>query len=279
MRVAGIVLYNPEIERLKENLLSISCQVDLVILIDNASDNIEDIRLLLTQFNNAELICNSENLGIAKALNQIGNLALDVGADWYLTLDQDSVCQPGLIREYEKVNKEDNVAIITCNIIDRNFKTSVKSDCLGRYVDFCITSGSYINTAIWEKLGKFDEVLFIDKVDTDFCFRATHSGYKIAKIDYFGLLHEVGYETTIKSFGGRKFAVFNHSAFRCYYIIRNQIYFARKHKEMLGKRGLLRYERTAWTRIFVYAIYEKDKYNKIKAWAKGLWDGYHTSIK
>ena len=38
--IAGIVLYNPDLGRLKENIESICKQVDKVILIDNGSDNI-----------------------------------------------------------------------------------------------------------------------------------------------------------------------------------------------------------------------------------------------
>ena len=43
---AGIVTYNPKIERLIENINSIYPQVDKVIVYDNGSENIEDIKLL-----------------------------------------------------------------------------------------------------------------------------------------------------------------------------------------------------------------------------------------
>ena len=41
--IAGIVLYNPDLGRLKENIESICKQVDKVILIDNGSDNRREI--------------------------------------------------------------------------------------------------------------------------------------------------------------------------------------------------------------------------------------------
>ena len=41
---AGIVLFNPEISRLKENITHILGQVDRLILVDNGSSNKEEIQ-------------------------------------------------------------------------------------------------------------------------------------------------------------------------------------------------------------------------------------------
>ena len=41
---AGIVLFNPEINRLKENITHILGQVNQLILVDNGSNNKEEIR-------------------------------------------------------------------------------------------------------------------------------------------------------------------------------------------------------------------------------------------
>ena len=67
---AGIVLYNPDIDRLKKNLEAIAPQVEKVFLVDNHSDHIENIKKLLEQFPVCELIENEKNAGIATALNQ-----------------------------------------------------------------------------------------------------------------------------------------------------------------------------------------------------------------
>ena len=69
--IAGIVLYNPDLGRLKENIESICKQVDKVILIDNGSDNIREIEDLIKEYLNCILLKNGENMGIAYALNQI----------------------------------------------------------------------------------------------------------------------------------------------------------------------------------------------------------------
>jgi len=41
---AGIVLYNPSLDRLKENIKSIYNQVEEVFVVDNASNNLMEIK-------------------------------------------------------------------------------------------------------------------------------------------------------------------------------------------------------------------------------------------
>ena len=100
--IAGIVLYNPDLGRLKENIESICKQVDKVILIDNGSDNIREIEDLIKEYLNCILLKNGENMGIAYALNQILKYAYENDVKWFLTLDQDSVCSRNLINTYSK---------------------------------------------------------------------------------------------------------------------------------------------------------------------------------
>ena len=68
---AGIVLYNPDMDRFKKNLKAIAPQVEKVFLVDNHSDNIEEVKKMLEQFPVCELIENEKNAGIATALNQL----------------------------------------------------------------------------------------------------------------------------------------------------------------------------------------------------------------
>ena len=49
---SGIVLFNPDLNRLLLSLSSISPQVDKVILIDNGSSNIDDVCEAIIAFNN-----------------------------------------------------------------------------------------------------------------------------------------------------------------------------------------------------------------------------------
>jgi len=272
--VAGIVTYNPDIERLGENLSAVSPQVDRIVIVDNGSKNYPAITGLCCKFP-TDVIRNKENRGIAAALNQIASRATEYGASWLLTLDQDSVCSEGLVADYENNVGEPDVASMTCRITDRSFSYK---DSGKKYVDSCITSGNYIELAEWKRLGGFDERLFIDRVDTDYCYRLRLDGKKILNVTSSGILHEVGTGTSEHSLLGKHFVVFNHSAFRVYYITRNQVYFARKHRLSLGEARYHRYVRTAWTRIFIYLLYEDDKLAKLRQWSRGLRDGYSINV-
>lgn len=70
---AGIVSYNPDIKRFKENIDSILSQVDKLIIIENGSRESDKIIKIIKSYdeNCVKLVVNSKNMGIARALNQI----------------------------------------------------------------------------------------------------------------------------------------------------------------------------------------------------------------
>ena len=47
--IAGIVTYNPDINRLCKNLDAIKNQVSCIVIVDNASINIEEIKNLIAR--------------------------------------------------------------------------------------------------------------------------------------------------------------------------------------------------------------------------------------
>ena len=55
---AGIVLYNPDIDKLTNNINSIINQVSVVLLQDNGSSNIKEIEELIKQWENVKIIHN-----------------------------------------------------------------------------------------------------------------------------------------------------------------------------------------------------------------------------
>ena len=87
----GIITYNPNIERLNENINAVIDGAEIII-VDNNSENINDIEYIINKYPNIKIIKNSKNLGIAKALNQAMEYGYMNSYDWMLTLDQDSVC-------------------------------------------------------------------------------------------------------------------------------------------------------------------------------------------
>ena len=273
---AGIVTYNPDIERLKENINSIMSQVSQIVIVDNGSDNVEDICSMIEGNSGICMVWNEENGGIAKALNQIMHFADEHNWDWVLTLDQDSVTMPGLIDNYRKYMDYDKVAMITCLFLDRNYGVQQEYEFSEeyRYAERCITSGCLTKVAPCLETGGFDEGMFIDYVDFDMCYMLTERGYKILQSSFRGILHELG-NSQRKEFFGREVIVTNHSPSRRYYYSRNVVYFIRKHR---GYVSALRYYIKLYGRLGVVLLYENNKFNKLKYGLKGIIDGYKMPL-
>lgn len=268
--LTGIVLYNPDLSRLKENICAIASQVDEIVLVDNGSNNIAMIEKIYSNIPKISILKNSQNLGIAKALEEILDVAIKKGYNWVLTLDQDSVCKDELIKKYLKYSNLHNVGIMSCNIIDRNFESLSVCEKGVDYQEilYCITSASFINVEAYLKTDGFDEKMFIDCVDFDICIKMREKGYRIIRINYDGILHEVGHGRNV-NFLGKKYEIYNHSAFRHYYMARNRFYLSRKYPYEFKRYRVILRECRMW--LFIL-LYEEDKLGKISARMKGIAD-------
>ncbi|MCT3602866.1 glycosyltransferase [Lactobacillus acidophilus] len=189
---AGIVLYKPDFERLNKNLKSLCQQFETIILFNNDA-NISEICIPTKFTNKVKIIGKGHNLGIAFALNQIMEKAHELNYKWVVTLDQDSIVPNNLISEYSKHLDNPKLGIICPQVIDKRRKyENIKKFPKEEYVDMCITSGSCTNVNVWYKVGGFDNWLFIDLVDNDFCKRIILSKYKILKLNTVILDHQYG---------------------------------------------------------------------------------------
>ena len=269
MILAGITLFNPDVARLEENISSIYGQVDRVICVDNGSDNIKNIEdCVLNNWKNITIIKNGKNEGIAKALNQMFEFAIEQQYEYVLTLDQDSVCPDNIIEEYNKYLDEHKLGPLCPQCVDRNFKSELNNEDVIE-VDKCITSASLVPVSAWNDVGGFNEELFIDFVDHDFCAKLKEHGYRILQIGSVKLSHELG-KGKKYSILGVKFTALNHSAMRKYYMVRNWIYYMNEHKDIIN----LKAEKKSY-RLFFFKtlIFEDDKLKKMKQMLKGRRDG------
>lgn len=270
MVLAGITLFNPELDRLEENITAIQNQVDRVICVDNGSKNINAIEILLKKsFPEVHLQKNEENRGIAAALNQIFSFGKERGFDWVLTLDQDSVCPDNLMEEYRKYWCLDGVGVLSPRIIDRNFEKNIETDAEYDEIDKCITSASLTSIEAWEKVDGFWEYLFIDYVDHDFCAKCVEHGIKILRINRVTLLHELG-KGVHKRLFGRQLTILNHSPMRKYYIVRNRLIYMKVHREVID----IKEERKKYIYFYIKTLlFEEQKWEKLKEMMKGRRDG------
>lgn len=288
---AGIVLYNPEINRFKPCIDSLIQQVDKIYVFDN-SENAEQ----LSQDAKIVYITEHKNLGIAYALNRIMENAHADGFDWIITMDQDSIIPNVMVDEYKKaIRNNENLGIVCPQVIDnRRGYMEIKKESLQEFVDFCITSASCTSIEAWEKIGKFDEWLFIDLVDNEFCRRLVLSGYKILRLNDIVLNQEFGkiipksersqkfWIAVSKLLHNQNFAKFSYRKFvspmRVYYTCRNIIYVNKK----LGNYGPLGYKENyncngyfgfVISFIVPSVLRAQDKVKVIKAIINGTRDG------
>ena len=267
---AGIVSYNPDLRRLKKNIDAIFSQVDEVVVYDNGSINQKELVKIFQ--NKITILLSNKNEGIATALNRLMEYCAKKNILWMLSLDQDSICPYDYVKKMiPYLTIIDNLGIVAPVIIDRNIGLiGHKPKEEFAEVNTCITSGAFQNVSVWKKVGKYDESMFIDSVDFEFCYRVRKAGFKVIQVRDVQLLHELG-ESKKRRFLFWKITDTGHSAFRKYYIARNNIYYPLKHRLWLHFiRGNFRNIRL----VFIVLLYENDKKNKIgsiiKGWKNGL---------
>lgn len=286
---AGIVLYNPDEIRFKKCIESLKKQVSRIFVFDNSEKS--------TCINDESVVYLSEgrNSGIAHALNCIMKKAKENGFQWVVTMDQDSIVPIGLFDEFETaIDRHSEVGIICPYVKDkrRPYEDS-KQDVSEEFIEFCITSASCTSIEAWEKCGKFDEWLFIDLVDNEFCKRIRMSGYKILRLNEWVLDQEFGkivpksereqkfWLTVSKVLHNQNFAKFSYKKFvsplRVYYTNRNIIYVNKKMKKY-GHVGYENYNCKGYPGFIISfmipsILRAQDKIAVIKATFDGIVDG------
>ena len=264
---ATVIWYNPDNENIK-NIRTYIDYVEKLYIIDNSKENNKKLADSLNNLK-AEYIYNEKNLGIAKALNLACEKAANDNFEWILTMDQDSSFDSDSInayfRAFEKMTKN-NVGIISPRHILKNDIDKFSDVKESAEVDHVMTSGNLLNLKIWEEIGKFDENLFIDEVDSEICFRIIESGYKVIQLNKIRMFHELG-NLQKRNFFTRKISVLNHNHIRKYYIMRNKFYMLKKYKKYR-----LRYIYYILNDFFKVIFYEKDKLRKLKYMFKGITD-------
>jgi rhamnosyltransferase len=260
MQIAGIViLYHPGSEVI-ENINSYLQQVDKLYVADNTENELSEMAAELSKNNKVKIIQDGTNEGIAKRLNLAANLAIAEGFDWLLTMDQDSRFGKDNINFYlQCIQSYDQKADVAMFGIEYE-KEPLTTNCNNTEVLQLITSGSIINLQLFKNVGGFDEALFIDDVDTDYCYNSITKGYKIIKFTNIFLNHSLGKvsnHTSLKTFTASSRTL--HSPVRLYYMVRNYLYMNRKYASSIFSKEKRRRKRDLLHRIKNNFLYGKNK--------------------
>lgn len=257
------VLYNPN-ESVLTNLNSYSNCVDVSVVVDN-SDTKNEISQSLKNDPNFIYIDMDGNKGIAAALNKGIEYLNSKNIDFALTMDQDSLFPT---KYYPNILKLVNKYKTDYSVIGLNFnQKNCQSDEIVE-IPCWLTSGNFVNIDTFNRIGKFDERLFIDYVDIELGYKLYKSNLKICYLKNYSLKHEIGNPIEVHLFG-KTYHAMNHSPIRYYYRYRNAYYLYHfVDKDFFRKE----YFKEITINIIKMLMYEKNRKEKLSMIRKGIRD-------
>lgn len=274
---AVVVTFNPDGQALSRLLDALAPQVDFGVIVDNGSANAAEIVSLGREYD-FELDECGKNVGIAAAQNRGITRVLEMGADFVLLSDQDSVPAPGmvgsLLRTYNAATKpnrffpgspvalsgfhsETVLPVAAVGPVPTDGRGSRSEALVYSFttwgakrrhipgegetmeVPFVLASGSLIPRAALTDVGPMNEGLFIDHVDLAWCMRAGAMGYRILVDGSAYLFHSLGEDKVTLPWGRQVHA---QSPFRNYFMVRNTLLLQRaSFMPLAWKLGYLSY--------------------------------------
>jgi len=228
-----IVTYSPEPQLLIKAIESMIDQVRKIYIVDNTPDRSDILKSV--NYKNVEVIYLDDNKGIAYAQNIGIKRSLFNKSDFIVLSDQDTIYPNNyivnMIDKKDSFNKIAAIAPLFQDIIGNNanegfidkslFGFKKISPLRGYHEIFqTIASGKILNSSYLQTIGLMDEMLFIDFVDLEWCWRANKKGYKIIGNADVLIIHQLGDE--IVSLGNKNITL--RSPIRHYYITRNTVY-------------------------------------------------------
>ena len=271
-----LVAYNPDTEELNQAVEKLKKQTDIVVVCNNSDYDVkfEDEQVKVFNF--------GENLGIAKAQSIGMKWAFENGADFVLQMDQDSVPNDDLVEKllecYDKLtSKGYKVGLVGPQDYDKDTKELNKARLKkGTFIEDTnyvsleqtLSSGSLIPKYVYEVVGDMDDDLFIDAVDSEYCWRIRKKGFLVIKNNDALLAHKLG-NGEKKIFGFLNVGVPN--PIRHYYQTRNTLLLLRRD-----------YVPTYWKcsgiikilfKLVVYPFTLNQGFERFKYIIKGIKDG------
>lgn len=280
--VAVIVAYHPNLDHLIKMTNELLDANIRVVIYDNTpeSDGYKN-----SCFNNerVHILANGINDGLGRAFNSsIEFLELNsLVPDAVMFFDQDSFVESdklnALINELEWLQAEGwPIGVLGARPVDqsgneysvrklRNASSDPLPDAFSA-VSFVISSFSIVPFEVFQKVGMFDEKLFIDLVDSEFSYRCSSHGLLNLTSRKTSFIHVIG--ESRKTFFGRTFSI--SSARRNYYQARNLIIVGRDyHWYWFMFSGVFR----RFIQVVLSGFYEKDLRIRLKYFFKGVCHG------
>ena len=255
-RVTSVtVAFNPDPVRLAKQVVALRGQVDEMIVVDNGSaPSVKstfaqpEIATLIGDAPRIDVIVMQENGGIASGFNIGIDAARKAGAEFVLLLDHDSIPAADMVCKlfdgYQRAastSHANSVAAVGPRIIDSRDKRQYPFIRFGWFCnqhlrcvdsqeklvacDFLISSGSLVAISALDKIGRYDDALFIDSVDLEWCCRARGGQFLLFGVCEAALDHRLGDQRRVV---WNRVNLVVHSPLRIYYMTRSRILLYRR---------------------------------------------------
>ncbi len=219
---AVVVLFNPNYS-VFDNITTYLDNIHSLYIVDNSPVKHGLCKKILV-FRNVKVIHSGENIGMAKALNLALKYAYKDNYKWLMTLDQDTSFSPKemnmFLESFYNISKI-KTALVSPLHNQKFIKTNLENPFIEK--EYVMTSANIVNVSIAKKLGGYDEKLFIDEVDHEFCFRLKENSYIILQNCSIAVNHALGSKNKIHT------NITIYDPIRLYYMTRNYLYLKKKY--------------------------------------------------
>jgi rhamnosyltransferase len=136
---------------------------------------------------------------------------------------------------------------------------------------YVITSGSFFSPRAFAAAGYFNEGLFIDYVDVEYCLRLKTLGYRVIEVHSAEILHQMGrLEENVLM--GEPVHPTHHPPLRRYYQFRNALLLHRQYRES-QRSWRLRNRITLIKMLILILFYEKQRLRSLLQILRGIGHG------
>lgn len=233
------VFYKPtEIDILSFIELSLNFKNSFVYLNSSLSRN----QINLLEKKKIDILGQQKNDGLSIAYNQILLKALEKNQEFVLLTDQDSRFEKFILNEFIKdvsLKEKQKPGVAIFSMLPKNNEANIISEfdlkkSKKKFVSkrFSINSGSLLRVSAWSQVGGYDEKLFIDKIDTDFCIALKSNRWDILQSRVHTFRHSVGKP---KRFLFGLISYNSQNAFRHYHSMYSRIHIFKKSIKNLSR--------------------------------------------
>lgn len=223
-----------------------------VIVVDNGSAD-DSVAAIRAAFPKVELIETGANLGFSGGNNVGIKRALELGADYVLLLNNDTVVDPGLLDAFVAAARRfPDAGVFSAKIYfhaepnriwyagARWNSATARFEQVGEGVlddglrfstvcetDYACGCAFFVPAARLREIGLLDDKFFLYFEETDWCYRAREAGYPSIYVPEARLWHKISV-----SFGGEG------SPLALYFQTRNRLLWARRHAALPRRLGV-----------------------------------------